>query len=168
MTSEERPSPPEKGAAAGGSSPAAAARRMPLRVDRRQLMRLGVAGLILLPLRSIVPRLRRALSTVSTDDAYVSGHVTFVAPRVAGQVAAVLVDDNNRVRKGDVLVALDPITELLELRNRRLVDDRVDPVRTVLRPGRATVDAQLVPAHQVRHRVVALTGDRHSIASHGR
>ena len=46
-------------------------------------------------------------NTVSTDDAYVNGHVTFVAPRVAGQVARVLVDDNNRVRKGDLLVELD-------------------------------------------------------------
>ena len=46
-------------------------------------------------------------STVSTDDAYVNGHVTFVAPRVAGQVTRVLVDDNNRVRKGDLLVQLD-------------------------------------------------------------
>jgi membrane fusion protein (multidrug efflux system) len=34
--------------------------------------------------------------------------VTFVAPRVSGQVARVLVDDNNRVRIGDVLVELDP------------------------------------------------------------
>jgi membrane fusion protein (multidrug efflux system) len=47
------------------------------------------------------------LGTVSTDDAYVNGHVTFVAPRVSGQVARVLVDDNNRVRKGDLLVELD-------------------------------------------------------------
>ena len=36
-----------------------------------------------------------------------NGHVTFVAPRVSGQVARVLVDDNNRVHKGDVLVQLD-------------------------------------------------------------
>ena len=48
-----------------------------------------------------------ALNTVSTDDAYVNGHVTFVAPRVAGQVSKVLVDDNYRVKKGDVLVELD-------------------------------------------------------------
>ncbi len=48
-----------------------------------------------------------ALTTVSTDDAYVNGHVTFVAPRVAGQVTTVLVDDNQRVKKGDVLVQLD-------------------------------------------------------------
>ena len=31
-----------------------------------------------------IPWIRAALSTVSTDDAYVNGHVTFVAPRVAG------------------------------------------------------------------------------------
>ena len=54
-----------------------------------------------------VPLVLRALTTVSTDDAYVNGHVTFVAPRVAGQVVKVLVDDNDRVRKGDLLVQLD-------------------------------------------------------------
>jgi membrane fusion protein, multidrug efflux system len=48
-----------------------------------------------------------SLNTVSTDDAYVNGHVTFVAPRVPGQVVRVLVDDNNRVHKGDLLVQLD-------------------------------------------------------------
>jgi multidrug resistance efflux pump len=39
-----------------------------------------------------------------TDDAYVNSYVTFVT----GQVACILVDDNNRVKKGDVLVELDP------------------------------------------------------------
>jgi multidrug resistance efflux pump len=39
---------------------------------------------------------------------YVNSHVTFVAPRVIGQVARVLVDDNYRVKTGDVLVELDP------------------------------------------------------------
>src|SRR5262249_2901607 len=47
------------------------------------------------------------LNTVSTDDAYVNGHVTYVAPRVAGQVSRVLVDDNYRVKKGALLVQLD-------------------------------------------------------------
>jgi membrane fusion protein (multidrug efflux system) len=55
----------------------------------------------------LVPWVVTALNTVSTDDAYVNSHVTFVAPRVAGQVTEVLVDDNNRVKKGDVLVRLD-------------------------------------------------------------
>ncbi len=55
-----------------------------------------------------IPKVLHALNTVSTDDAYVNSYVTFVAPRVAGQVARVLVEDNNRVKKGEVLVELDP------------------------------------------------------------
>ena len=54
-----------------------------------------------------IPWVKEMLNTVSTDDAYVNGHVTFVAPRVAGQISRVLVDDNNRVRKGDLLAELD-------------------------------------------------------------
>jgi membrane fusion protein, multidrug efflux system len=63
--------------------------------------------LLLLVLTRIVPVLVRSWKTVSTDDAYVNGRVTFVAPRVRGQVVRVFVDDNNRVRKGDRLVELD-------------------------------------------------------------
>jgi membrane fusion protein (multidrug efflux system) len=67
-----------------------------------------IAGIvILIALILGIPWIIEVLTTVSTDDAYVNGHVTFVAPRVAGQVARVLVDDNNRVRKGDLLVQLD-------------------------------------------------------------
>jgi len=55
-----------------------------------------------------VPWIIHELNTVSTDDAYVNGHVTFVAPRVPGQVIEVLVDDNNRVHQHDLLVKLDP------------------------------------------------------------
>ena len=65
----------------------------------------GVLGVLILI--EAIPRIITALKTVSTDDAYVNGHVTFVAPRVPGQVVRVLVDDNNRVRKGELLVQLD-------------------------------------------------------------
>lgn len=53
------------------------------------------------------PAIRTAMNTVSTDDAYVNGHATFLAARVSGQVSRVLVDDNMRVKRGDVLVQLD-------------------------------------------------------------
>jgi membrane fusion protein, multidrug efflux system len=72
--------------------------------SRRTLIVVGV----LLVVFVIIPRVFHAWHTVSTDDAYVNSYVTFVAPRVSGQVAKVLVDDNNRVKKGDVLVRLDP------------------------------------------------------------
>jgi membrane fusion protein (multidrug efflux system) len=43
----------------------------------------------------------------STDDAYVGGNVTSIAPHVSGFVAEVLVTDNQPVRAGQVLVRLD-------------------------------------------------------------
>lgn len=54
-----------------------------------------------------VPAAREALTTVSTDDAYVNGHVSFVSARVPGQVVRVLVEDNARVKAGDRLLELD-------------------------------------------------------------
>ena len=66
----------------------------------------GVAVLAVLLVFGI-PWVKEMLNTVSTDDAFVNGHVTFVAPRVAGQIFRVLVDDNNHVHKGDLLAELD-------------------------------------------------------------
>jgi membrane fusion protein (multidrug efflux system) len=79
------------------------------RPARRKQVLIGGLCVLVLVIGGVVgiPWIREALTTVSTDDAYVNGHVTFVAPRVNGQVARVLVDDNNRVRKGELLVALD-------------------------------------------------------------
>ena len=44
----------------------------------------------------------------TTDDAYVGGDVTPIAPHVSGFVAAILVADNEYVRTGQTLVRLDP------------------------------------------------------------
>jgi membrane fusion protein (multidrug efflux system) len=44
----------------------------------------------------------------TTDDAYVGGNVTAIAPHVHGFVAQVLVADNERVHAGQLLVKLDP------------------------------------------------------------
>ncbi|HEY2228234.1 MAG TPA: biotin/lipoyl-binding protein, partial [Xanthobacteraceae bacterium] len=43
----------------------------------------------------------------STDDAYIGGDVTVIAPKVAGFIAEVAVKDNQAVRAGDLLVKLD-------------------------------------------------------------
>jgi membrane fusion protein (multidrug efflux system) len=75
---------------------------------KRTLLAGGVGVVVLVALVVFgIPWVEAMLNTVSTDDAYVNGHVTFVAPRVAGQISRVLVDDNNRVHKGDVLAELD-------------------------------------------------------------
>ncbi|HUB64618.1 MAG TPA: HlyD family secretion protein [Methylocella sp.] len=77
-------------------------------IGKRRLM-MGAASALGLAILAVfgIPWVKFILTTVSTDDAYVNGHVTFVAARVPGQVSRVLVDDNNRVRQGDLLVELD-------------------------------------------------------------
>jgi membrane fusion protein (multidrug efflux system) len=44
----------------------------------------------------------------TTDDAQVDGHITPMASKVYGRVAQVLVDDNQAVKTGQVLVKIDP------------------------------------------------------------
>ena len=46
--------------------------------------------------------------TESTDDAEIDGNVVAISARVAGHVSEVLVEDGQMVKKGDVLVKLDP------------------------------------------------------------
>ena len=53
---------------------------------RRRRLLIGAVGLVVLVVAGVfgIPQIELALKTVSTDDAYVNGHVTFVAPRVGG------------------------------------------------------------------------------------
>jgi membrane fusion protein (multidrug efflux system) len=44
----------------------------------------------------------------STDDAQIDGHVDAVSARITGNVIAVLVEDEQSVKAGDVLVRIDP------------------------------------------------------------
>lgn len=46
---------------------------------------------------------------VKTDDAFIASHVHLISPRIAGHVQQVLVEDNQPVRRGDLLVQLDPV-----------------------------------------------------------
>jgi membrane fusion protein, multidrug efflux system len=50
-----------------------------------------------------------SLDRVSTDDAQVDGHIVPISPKIYGKVLEVLVDDNQQVKKGQVLVRIDPL-----------------------------------------------------------
>ena len=50
----------------------------------------------------------RSQSRIATDDAFIESHVHSISSRVPGTVIKVLVKDNQPVRKGDLLVELDP------------------------------------------------------------
>ncbi len=98
----------------------------------------------------LVPRVVLALNTVSTDDAYVNSHVTLVAARVPGQVTEVLVDDNYRVQKGDVLVRLDPVPFYKEVAIKQAA---VQEALTNRETARARVYSQVAQARANRYKL---------------
>ena len=76
-----------------------------------------------------------AFTHEETDDAYVTGHLHNIASRINGVVTDVLVDDNQFVHEGDVLVKLDPMEyEALEAAAKADLDvaqsnlDRLQPL----------------------------------------
>jgi membrane fusion protein (multidrug efflux system) len=98
----------------------------------------------------IIPRAFHAWHTVSTDDAYVNSYVTFVAPRVPGQVLRVLVEDNNRVKNGDVLVELDPEPYRVQVAIKQAA---VDSAQAELVVAEATVRSQLGQTRGLRFKL---------------
>jgi membrane fusion protein (multidrug efflux system) len=97
-----------------------------------------------------------ALTTVSTDDAYVNGHVTFVAPRVRGQVVRVLVDDNYRVKKGDLLVQIDKEPYRVEVDRKKAA---VDVAQSKLTQARARTRALTATARAYRYKMLNVQQD---------
>ncbi|KVA22476.1 hemolysin D [Burkholderia cepacia] len=82
-----------------------------------------------------------------TDDAYVTGHLHVISPRVPGTVERVLVDDNQFVHAGDPLVRLDPrdFDVRVALQRARVAQARADAMRAKALVEQA--DATLVSAH---------------------
>src|SRR5438874_2258113 len=110
---------------------------------RRWLLLGGIVVGLAIGAYFLVPWVITALNTISTDDAYVNGHVTFVAPRVGGQVAKVLVDDNYRVKKGDLLVQLDKEPYQVQVEIRKAAVTAAD---TDLTAAQAQVRGQVAQA----------------------
>ena len=124
---------------------------------RKRRLRIWVAAIAAALLVVIgVPWIQHSLNTVSTDDAYVNSYVTFVAPRVAGQVLRVLVDDNDRVNKGDVLVDLDPEPFQVQVEIRQAA---VDTAQANLVLAQATVRSLLGQARSQRFKLTRAIED---------
>jgi membrane fusion protein (multidrug efflux system) len=54
-----------------------------------------------------VPKAIYGFKHESTDDAFVEGTIVYVSPEVTGRIVNVLVDKNQKVKKGDVLMEID-------------------------------------------------------------
>ncbi|GAB7128185.1 HlyD family secretion protein [Silvimonas sp. JCM 19000] len=64
-------------------------------------------GVLLLGAAAVLALACHASGGQSTDDAYVSADFTLVSPRVAGQISTLAVEDNQPVRKGQLLARID-------------------------------------------------------------
>jgi membrane fusion protein, multidrug efflux system len=81
----------------------------PLRIPSRKVLIISGAALILVAAVAAFGHQWWTVGrfTESTDDAYVGGDITVIAPKVSGFIARVAVTDNQIVHTGDVLVELD-------------------------------------------------------------
>jgi membrane fusion protein (multidrug efflux system) len=75
---------------------------------------------------------------ITTDDAYVSADIYTIAPKIDGTVKAVHVDDNTKVKKGELLVEIEPADYLVQVRQESsgLLKEKARLIET-----RAGVDA---------------------------
>ena len=150
---EPKPVPPEqpKAPASEPKAPGSGPKTQAAPRFKRPSLKLLIGGLVALVVLIVgIPRILRSLNTVSTDDAYVNSHVTFVAPRVSGQVMQVLVDDNSRVRKGDVIVELDPEPFRVQV---AIKQSAVDVAKANLVVAEATVRGLIAQARSQRFKL---------------
>ena len=53
--------------------------------------------------------LRYKATHISTDDAFIDGHIHTIASKVKGTIKHIYVRDNQAVKKGDLLIEIDPV-----------------------------------------------------------
>jgi len=90
--------------------------------------------------------------TESTDDAYVGGDITVIAPKVAGFIEQVAVTDNQTVKAGDLLIKLDDRDYRVFL---AIAEAAADAQRATLANFDATGKLQLAVIAQARAGIAA-------------
>jgi membrane fusion protein (multidrug efflux system) len=110
-----------------------------VRPDRRRLAAMGILGLVLVGAIALavhwflVIRFRER-----TDDAFVEASLVMLSTRVTGTVLEVPVEENMRVKEGDVLVRLDPTDFEVAVARARA---NVEEARNRLAAARADAEA---------------------------
>jgi membrane fusion protein (multidrug efflux system) len=110
-----------------GRKPAGSVKR------RRSLRALLAAGGVLAIAAAGTGAYLHFQNRVATDDAQVDAHNAPIAPKITGNIVEILVDDNQMVKAGQVLVRIDP----------RDYQARVDQARAVL----GAAESQAAGAH---------------------
>ena len=83
--------------------------------NKRKLIFISGASVCLLAI-FIAYYILHGASRVSTDDAYITGRIHNVAAKIPGTVKKVFIEDNQGVKKGDLLVEIDPLDYELKVK----------------------------------------------------
>ncbi|AKZ62049.1 hemolysin D [Herbaspirillum hiltneri N3] len=77
-------------------------------VGKKKFIKFAVLALVLLAVAAyLIYWFAEGRHWEHTDDAYVGGDITVIAPKVPGNIVKVLVTDNQRVKAGDLLIKID-------------------------------------------------------------
>jgi membrane fusion protein (multidrug efflux system) len=138
--------------------------------------RISAALLLTVAIGSVfyLNRSESSASTQSTDDAYVHADFTTVAPQVSGTIETVLVEDNQPVKKGDLLAVIDDRDFVATVNVAKAqvasaqagianLEARLIQQQTVIRQAKATVAAdgaalKLAKVNHARYRNLAADG----------
>ena len=97
----------------------------------------------------------------STDDAFIEGYVIPMASQVPGRVAELLVQDNQAVKQGDVLLKIDPRDYEASLAQARA---DLAAARSRVEQTKAQVNASQAKVVQAQASVVAAEAENHRAA----
>ncbi|HHV68328.1 MAG TPA: HlyD family secretion protein [Ochrobactrum intermedium] len=114
----------------------------------------GLAMAVVAPGR-IIPR----WSAETTDNAYIRGEITPISPKITGYLAEVAIEDNQAVRKGDVLFRVEDRDYLARVHQAEAtlnskqaaignLDSRLDLQRTMIQQAEAALDGAEADANR--------------------
>jgi membrane fusion protein, multidrug efflux system len=137
----------DKTTAAGGqTAPEAESQKNQPRPAARLILLLAVGVVLTIAFFYGLDYTVKAFAHESTDDAFIQAHVVSVAPRVAGQIQAVHVQDNQLVKQGDALVELDPRDYEVRLSQKQEAADAANDNLSSAQAGLALMKARLETA----------------------
>jgi membrane fusion protein (multidrug efflux system) len=92
----------------------------------------------------------------NTDDAFIDAHIVHISPQIAGQVMRIAVNDNELVRRGQLLVQIDPRdpTDKLNQAKAQLVAAQTQVIQTQATEKGAEAQAQNAAADLARYKLL--------------
>ncbi len=87
-----------------------------------------------------------ARTHISTDDAFIEGNIHTIAAKINGTIREVRVDDNQAVKKGDLLLVIDPADYAVRLKEATsalgVEQAKIAEIDTRIAAAKAAVDVQ--------------------------